>query len=214
MERENVFQRMSGMRFRDKAEYIWTYYKAAVLASVVILALILTGIFRLAFPPKENVLEITAVNANPVTVDLSVLNDFLIQEGLDPARYSLSLDTSFQIDRTAVSEINDSSYQLLFARLLAKDLYLILMDPDLFEVLNGQNAFMDLSVYPIPDRSPTTAGTGDYGDASVYGIYLQDTILHQLGLYSEPVVAAVPVFSPDSDLAWDMISYLLAMSSS
>ena len=205
---------MSGMRFSEKAVYLWMYYKPAIFASLAVFVLLIFGLVRLIRPPEKTVLEITAVNANPVTVDTSVFDGFLTDAGYNPGRDVIKVDTSFRISRSEVSEFNDSSYQILIARLLARDVYLCLLDRQMFDALNGQNAFRDLSgpisrSEDLPEDALFLHSADNSGKNTISGIVFRDSLLHRMGLYSEEVVAAIPAFSPDDELAWQMIVFLL-----
>jgi hypothetical protein len=113
-----------------------------------------------------------------------------------------------------VSEFNDSSYQILIARLLARDVYLCILDRQMFDALNGQNAFQDLSgpisrSEDLPEDTLFLYSADSSGQNTITGIVLQDSLLHGMGLYTGEVIAAIPAFSPDDDLAWQMIVFLL-----
>ena len=205
---------MSGMPFPKKLLHLWMYYKPAIFASLAVFILLVSGLIRLVRPPKQTVLEVTAVNANPVSADFSAFDDFLTHAGYDPSREIIKVDTSFRINQSEVSEINDSSYQILIARLLARDVYLCLLDRQMFLALDGQNAFRDLSeavsCLPAPvDSSLLVNSTGSSGRDIITGIILKDSLLHRMGLYTGEVIAAIPAFSPDDELAWQMIVFLL-----
>ena len=205
---------MSGMSFSQKTAHLWTYYKPAIFALLAALILLIFGLVRLIRPPEKTVLEITAVNANPVSVDLSAFDSFLSDAGYNPGREVIALDTSFRISRSEVSEFNDSSYQILIARLLARDVYLCILDRQMFDALNGQNAFQDLSgpisrSEDLPEDTLFLYSADSSGQNTITGIVLQDSLLHGMGLYTGEVIAAIPAFSPDDDLAWQMIVFLL-----
>ena len=211
---KNLFQQLSGMPFPKKVLHLWMYYKPAIFAALALFLLLVFGLIRLVRPPKQTVLEITAVNANPVAVDLSAFDSFLTDAGYDPAREVIKVDTSFRISRSEVSEINDSSYQILIARLLARDVYLCLLDRQMFSALEGQNAFQDLSEPIARSLDPTEAplfihSTDSSGRDIISGIILKDSLLHRMGLYTGDVIATIPAFSPDDELAWQMIVFLL-----
>ncbi len=205
---------MSGMPFPKKLLHLWMYYKPAIFASLAVFILLVSGLIRLVRPPKQTVLEVTAVNANPVSADFSAFDDFLTDAGYDPSREIIKVDTSFRINQSEVSEINDSSYQILIARLLARDVYLCLLDRQMFLALDGQNAFRDLSeavsCLPAPvDSSLLVNSTDSSGRDIITGIILKDSLPHRMGLYTGEVIAAIPAFSPDDELAWQMIVFLL-----
>ena len=211
---KKLLQQLSGMSFSQKATHLWMYYKPAIFASLAVFVLLIFGLVRLIFPPEKTVLEITAVNANPVTVDTSVFDSFLSDAGYSPGRDVIKVDTSFRISRSEVSEFNDSSYQILIARLLARDVYLCLLDRQMFDALNGQNAFQDLSgpisrSEDLPEDAVFLHSVDSSGTNTVSGIVFRDSLLHSLGLYTGEVVAAIPAFSPDDELAFQMIVFLL-----
>ena len=202
------------MSFSQKATHLWMYYKPAIFASLAAFFLLIFGLVRLILPPEKTVLEITAVNANPVTVDTTVFDGFLADAGYNPGCDVIKVDTSFRISRSEVSEFNDSSYQILIARLLARDVYLCLLDRQMFDALNGQNAFQDLSgpisrSEDLPEDAILLHSVDSSGKNTVSGIVFQDSLLHSMGLYTGEVVAAIPAFSPDDELAWQMIVFLL-----
>jgi len=202
----------------QKAAYLWDYYKLPLLAGILALLAAAWGIYRLAVPKPQEVLELTLVNAREAEDSAHLLDAFLEENGLDPEHTRIRIDTTYQIDFSDSSQRSVSGLQMLYARFLSGDLDIIAADETLFSVLAEQDVFLDLAPLAAGGQSGTGEERFFYADRSpegdepcLCGVLLTDTLLQEWGFYSpsQTVVIGIPAVSGDRELAESLIQYLL-----
>lgn len=212
--RKKTFQSMT---IREKAEHIWEYYKPVLLGIVLAAALIIYIIMKIVSPEPESVLNVTLVNAASYNMEEEdVFERYLREQGYDPQKETISVNTGLFLDPDGMSQGSAASYQALVAMTMVGEIDLLGGDQEILELLGANGGLMDMGdilneeqLERYADRL-YTATDAETGTAYVCGIRLpQDNPLTADGYYGENVWAAVPYTAAHQELAKEFLLYLL-----
>ncbi len=125
--------------FKKKLSYFWTYYKWYVLggiAAVAFLISIVSGFFN----RTNYALYGAMLNGIPFETEETFLNDFMDYAGIDKGKYTVSFNTSLSFENNAIG-----SAEFIMVYIAARDLDVLVGDPDSFSRYAYSNVYMDLS---------------------------------------------------------------------
>lgn len=142
------------MNLRDKAEYIYAYYKLPlVLALVAIVAF--GSVTRWLITHKEPLLYVAYVNVVPdERLDEKLTTDFVVAEGQSPRRSEVVCFRELYLSRDADPQSHQYAYASrlkVLASVDAEQLDVVLMNQEAYDLLSGSGYLLDLE--------PAQAGT-------------------------------------------------------
>ncbi|MBD5480179.1 MAG: hypothetical protein HDR11_02505 [Lachnospiraceae bacterium] len=125
--------------FKKKLSYFWTYYKWYVLggiAAVVFLISIVSSFFN----RTNYALYGAMLNGVPFETEETFLNNFMDYAGIDKEKYEVSFNTSLSLEGNPIG-----TAEFITVYIAARDLDVIVGDPDSFSRYAYSNVYMDLS---------------------------------------------------------------------
>ncbi|MDE5802648.1 MAG: hypothetical protein K2I22_07005 [Lachnospiraceae bacterium] len=125
--------------FKKKLSYFWTYYKWYVLggiAAVVFLISIVSSFFN----RTHYALYGAMLNGIPFETEEAFLNDFMDYAGIDKEKYTVSFNTSLSFESNAIG-----TAEFITVYIAARDLDVLVGEPDSFSRYAYSNIYMDLS---------------------------------------------------------------------
>lgn len=143
-------QKLSGMSWKEKLQYIWTYYKP-VLAAAAGLILVIVFICQVVENSKyETILGIGVIGAN-MPEDTETVQEELQQQFGTGSKYDkVSLDTSFMMQDV---ENADYSMVMKFTTVVAaQDLDILITNEAVYDHYSEQGMFTDLSAIFTPEE--------------------------------------------------------------
>jgi hypothetical protein len=129
---------------KQKAEYIWDYYKIRVIGVCLGMVAFICILMQTVGIHKDTCLQVTLVNADSVTVNESSLFDIYEKTYCDPKYEKVEIESFLQIKPGIGGNLTGSSYQVLCAKFLAGEIDLFLSDRKTFEYLATTDCFADL----------------------------------------------------------------------
>ncbi len=158
--RRAAFQAMSPAK---KAEHIFTYYKWPILLGLLAL-LVLGSVLRRELTRKEPAVSLAFLNVS-VGEDLErrLTADFLAEAGFDARKREVALLRDLYISENADTLNHEYAYasrMKLFGAVSARELDLVLMNREAFDILSRNGFLLDLSDLltgddpALPDLSP------------------------------------------------------------
>lgn len=206
-------EKLSGMPWKDRAGYIWDYYKLYLIALAALLLIGGTTIYHLATTPSENWFFAGFANT---TVDLGSGTEFY--DGFaDYAGYDLQEKNLLFEDQIycqpSQQTVGNTYYELLVSYLDAGTMDVVVMGKEDLIALGETGRLMDLR----DERTATLVQT--YADRLIYcrsaegeeipvGIDLSDTALSKTA-YGGDCVLGVSAHTPHPDQIPAFLSYLL-----
>lgn len=145
MEQKTPFKELS---LGQKFQYIWDYYKIPLIASVIIIAVVVSFIQEKA-TQKNTVLNLLCINSKLSTgsIDTNQLFPNLLENnGYDTSKYEISINTNMSIN-VDNNGLNYQNMAVLAAHFSAHDYNICFMDDDTFEYYAKEMTFRDLSDY-------------------------------------------------------------------
>lgn len=135
------------MNLRDKAEYIYAYYKfPLVLALVAIVSL--ASVTRWLITHKEPLLYVAYVNVVPdEQLDETLTTDFVVAEGKSPRRSEVVCFRELYLSRDADQQSHQYAYASrlkIMATVDAEQLDVVLMNKEAYDLLSGSGYLLDL----------------------------------------------------------------------
>lgn len=94
---------LKAMTGKERASYIWDYYKLHILSGLVVFIIAVIVIFQIA-TYKDSALNILMVDSyNPYGEEPEGISEFFKQEGLDGAKQKISVEFLFSGDKMELS---------------------------------------------------------------------------------------------------------------
>ncbi len=134
-----------GMNRRQKAGYVWYYYKWIILlaigAAVLVSAICVTLVRQMG---REYLMNVVMADANSYAAnDSDYFNRFLEENGYDD-EYEISLDAAVAVDTEGGGQASEAGIQGQAAMFLTGDVDVYISDETLFAMECEKNAFVDL----------------------------------------------------------------------
>lgn len=125
--------------FKKKLSYFWTYYKWYVLGGITAVVLLISIVS--SFLNRTNyALYGAMLNGIPFETEETFLNDFMDYAGIDKEKYTVSFNTSLNFESNAIA-----TAEFITVYIAARDLDVLVGDPDSFSRYAYSNVYMDLS---------------------------------------------------------------------
>lgn len=230
---ENV-PKLRDLKGKEKLTYIWDYYKWVLILIVVAVVVVIT-VVRAVMNKKENALYVLAVNADPYVeeeVTDALFTDFLLEQGIDPQKEEVLLNTSIQYLGGA-STTDIYSMQAITTIMGSGSADVVMMPEDLFRETASLGAYVPVQYYLSPeemealgdriiwvekDPDITSIAEQDEEDApgATYarGILMDSSdLIGQSGLYGDTLpIIGIAYASEKPELAAALVRELLELS--
>lgn len=204
-------EQTAGMPLGKKIGYVWTYYKAAVIAIVVAVIIIIYAFYRIAQDPIDELFSLVATDMDEdVLLDSTYQEDFMNAYGYSTEDQEISMEGSFDIDVEAADTESSSAYQILSAMILSGDVDLILCEEDLMEMLVENNGLTDLTEY-IGEEELAEKFSTDTGSEACYGIEIpKSSFVYEEEWYSSDmtIYACLAGSGDNLDVAVQFIEFM------
>lgn len=196
-------EKLKNMGFGKKLEYIWMYYKAAILGIVLVIFLIFTGVSIYQNAQIKTILTLYTVNSS--MYDSEALSQEIAQElGADDATETVYAGGSLVTEANG-TQLDYYSQMAFVTKLQAKEIDVMVMPESLYNNLEKEEIFADMKELLGEE---TYSRFGD--DADTYCLRLNDNALAQkLETDYEPLCITVMVNSDRKDWAVKWIETLL-----
>lgn len=218
----------SKMSASDKIKWFFYYYKWAVFIAIAVVIAIVATVLSYA-GRKEPVLNIMAINAEPMEDHTDFWDDFLIEHGFDPEKQAVMVDANLKY-LGGEGYMDVYSIPAIGTILNAGNADVFICDEACFETLGSLGAFTPIEelfpgeeVEPYEDRIVYVDMDRDaepyyaQGEAPGEGHYARgirlnkDSLIYDTELYSEDteLIVALPWSADHALLGKDMIIELL-----
>lgn len=203
---------------RQRAVFIWDYYKFPLLA-LLFLLLFLFAVF-LGNAGREDVcLHAVLINNDSLIRDCddTVFDRLLADAGIDTGRKKTEISADFSLGMSEDESDDIETLQVLNAMFLMYDIDLYVSDERYFEYFADSDAFADLSLLIDADLLSAIPDTERYyytdsnGVRTLKGICLKEgSALHEAGYYHNEVIIGAVGSGDNLDKAIAVISQLLS----
>lgn len=155
--------KLSEMKKRDAAGYIWDYYRIPIIAAIAGVLFVIY-IIHSRLTAKTEILNVVAANCYSLELSESepLFAEFMEQRGIDSDKYEVSLNTSITY---SPGTGNIYSFQALITLINAGRIDVAFWDDDLFNEMVEYGVFMPVSDYLSEDEIAAL------GNRIVYGEY-------------------------------------------
>lgn len=201
--REMEKEKLHGMKFKEKIEYIWTYYKswmAVALAILLVCVIIGQSIYNSRF---ESVCSIVVLNN--LTLDQETLQEDIRNLLQDEDKYhTVEVDCSMSLADRENADYN--SIMKITALFAAQDMDIMIAPAEWLEYFASQEAFLTAEAYLTEEEMEV------YGcSADDYAISIpSDSVLADYGAaLSDDLCVAVTSVSQNPENAKKVLSYIL-----
>lgn len=206
-------EKMSKLNRKQKAEYIWDYYKIHIIATVFILTLTIYTIVSCAGRGQTS---LYVVLINSAEGDNTLFSQIMEENGYTDG--TVSVDTTMTYHSASeMAEGDIVTIQVLAALFGMGDMDLFAANPEVFDRYTGQNAFENLGLL-LPQElqrqheDQLVRYTTEGGQDVVGGILFREgSPLHQAGFYQGDVVIGIATQAEHLDEALAVIRALLEM---
>ena len=149
---ENV-PKLRDLKGKEKLTYFWDYYKWVPIL-IIIAIVIVISIVRAAANKKDSALYVLAVNADPYAeeeVADTLFSDFLQEQGIDPEKEEVLLNTSLQyLGGTSTTDIY--AMQAITTIMGSGSADVVMMPEDLYREEASLGAFVPVQYYLSPEE--------------------------------------------------------------
>lgn len=135
-------QKLKGMGFKKKLEYIWMYYKPAIFGFLAVILAIFVGMDIYHNAQIEEVFSMFVVNG-AATDDGAVVEDIRQLLGLESDLEEVNVSTSLQTEATQ-DNLDYNSSMLFIVRAQTGEMDVLIMPEGLYQTFLKQEYFEDL----------------------------------------------------------------------
>lgn len=133
---------------REKADYIFTYYKWYILLGLIALAVAGNFLWR-QVTKKEPVVYLGMVNVTVGTdLEQAMTTDYLVAAGFNPRKNEVSVYTGMYLSEDASTENHEYAYASrlkVMASVNAQKLDVVLMNQEAYDLLSGSGYLLELA---------------------------------------------------------------------
>ncbi len=203
---------------RQRAVFIWDYYKFPLLA-LLFLLLFLFAVFLGNAGRKDVCLHAVLINNDSLIRDCddTVFDRLLADAGIDTGRKKTEISADFSLGMSEDESDDIETLQVLNAMFLMYDIDLYVSDERYFEYFADSDAFADLNLLIDADLLSAVPDTERYyytdsnGVRTLKGIRLREgSALHEAGYYHNEVIIGAVGSGDNLDKAIAVISQLLS----
>lgn len=175
--RDQQKKAFKSMNFREKAGYIWYYYKVHILLAIVVLLFVGTFIQQITTSIPYGFYA-TLVNADtPFASSADELGSgFAEYAGIDTDEYQVFVDTSVQMSENQDAQYSITSREKLLLQLQTGEVHTLVADTEIFESYAQNEFFYDLSQLLTEDELAAYADAFYYTDAATFDIGTEDPL--------------------------------------
>lgn len=202
---------------KQKLEHIWEYYKLPIFGIGAGIFLIIYIIYKAVTPDPEAVLNVTLVNANGYQVaEEDTFIRYLKEQGYDLTQETAYINTSLTLDGERGGQATATSMQVLSAMVMVGEIDLLVGDEYTLQVVGSGGGLMPMDQVLTPEQMEKygdrlcAVENPETGQQQICGVWLgENNLLVQDGYYFEKVLVSVPYTAAHTELAAEMIGYLL-----
>ena len=216
-EAENERQKLKNMSWKDRAWYVWEYYKFHLLAVILVigvLSTIGTMIYRQTFTTR---LSVAIINDRSAGASSSALLESDLREYLGCGKKDLiEINESLMVDfnEESTSQYGYATLAKISALAASESLDVVIGDQSAIDHYETISAYQNLEELLSPELYARVkdhiyqAGDGE-GTLTPVALSLEDTAFgEKTGIVMEPPYLAIIQGSPHKEAALQMIEYL------
>lgn len=147
-ERDSLRENFRKMDTRAKVDYIYTYFKWYILLGVIALMVLGSAVYR-QVTKKDTVIYLGLVNVSVGTdLETALTLDFLEDTGLNPKQNQIQVYSGLYLSDESSAENHEYAYasrMKLMAAVNAKQLDVVLMNREAYNILSQSGYLLDLS---------------------------------------------------------------------
>jgi len=213
--------KLKAMSFPQKAEYIWTYYKAPILITAGILIFVISMAHHLITNNQESILYSMVINGAASQADNSspqMYQDFLAEKGLSPDDYKVDYHSGLYITLDEKGEARDIQiFSAVATLLMSGTVDHVITDEDIVVMLAEIGYIMPVNQYLTEEEIAAYDKEGkiiygidpDTKERTAFGISLEESDkINQSGLFVTPPVFAMIYAAPHQDNSVDFLHFL------
>ncbi len=230
-QRQQRRERFAGMSTKEKLEHIWLYYKAPILLAVIAI-LILGYTVSDVLSRKEPIVHVAFLNVSAgEDLESRLSEDFLTNGGYDTKKSEVLFYRDLYLSDSPTAADHEYAYTSklkVMATIHSKQLDLVLMNQEAYDLCSASGYLLDLTTLLPPDTPNLTSNQVVLSDNAVeFNLgqaeeYLAETIivpnaleLTQLPLFRQAgfsgnVYLGIIANTPRLDACTDYIAYLLS----
>ena len=214
-------QKLKNMSLKNRAWYIWEYYKIPIIGIVTAVVLLSSIGFSMYQNRFDTALSCVILNSLPTTEQPSVEKyldqDFRLYAKL-PEDEKISVDYSMNItfEEASMSEFTYAELAKLTAMISSKELDVMIGKPEVIDHYGAMGGFLNLEECLPPDLYETvkdrlyTVQNQETGEAVFCGLLLdEEDFASKTGLSMEKPILCVMKNSTHTDTAVKLIRYML-----
>ena len=216
-EAENERQKLKNMSWKDRAWYVWEYYKFHLLAVILVigvLSTIGTMIYRQTFTTR---LSVAIINDRSAGASSSALLESELREYLGCGKKDLiEINESLMVDfnEESTSQYGYATLAKISALVASKSLDVVIGDQSAIDHYETVSAYQNLEELLSPElyervKDHIYRAKDGEGNLTPVALSLEDTALgEKTGIIMDPPYLAVIQGSPHKEAALQMIEYL------
>ena len=133
------------MNTREKADYLWSYYKWYLIGAILAVVIVCTLIRDISYGSKPSYINAVIMNADPSFDPADrLVPDLMDFAGVDPKKYRINIDTSMYISEAPeTAQITMGSEQKLAALYAAGEIDVMIAPESVFEHYPEADLFKD-----------------------------------------------------------------------
>lgn len=214
-------QKLKNMSLKNRAWYIWEYYKIPIIGIVTAVVLLSSIGFSMYQNRFDTALSCVILNSLPTTEQPSVEKyldqDFRLYAKL-PEDEKISVDYSMNItfEEASMSEFTYAELAKLTAMISSKELDVMIGKPEVIDHYGAMGGFLNLEECLPPDLYEAvkdrlyTVQNQETGEAVFCGLLLdEEDFAGKTGLSMEKPILCVMKNSTHTDTAVKLIRYML-----
>lgn len=144
-QRQEAFRQLSRAK---KLEHIWLYYKVPILAVVLALGILLSGLYR-AVTSKVPAVYLACLNVSMgETLEGELTEGFIRDQGMDTRRSEVRLYKNLYLSDNPAASDHEYAYasrMKLLATINSKELDLVLMNQEAYDLCSASGYLLDLA---------------------------------------------------------------------
>ena len=216
-EAENERQKLKNMSWKDRAWYVWEYYKFHLLAVILVigvLSTIGTMIYRQTFTTR---LSVAIINDRSAGASSSALLESELREYLGCGKKDLiEINEVLMVDfnEESTSQYGYATLAKISALVASKSLDVVIGDQSAIDHYETVSAYQNLEELLPPElyervKDHIYRAKDGEGNLTPVALSLEDTALgEKTGIIMDPPYLAVIQGSPHKEAALQMIEYL------
>ncbi|HIU77519.1 MAG TPA: hypothetical protein IAC62_16645 [Candidatus Pelethocola excrementipullorum] len=148
--RELEKQKLGSMNWKEKLEYVWTYYKAAMAAVIGVIVVIVIVCQLVENSKYKTILNVSVINASMSEDTEAIGKELQDQFGTDNKYDKVSFDTSLMMGDVETADYN---MVMKFTTVVAAgDMDVLITTEEVYDHYKKQDMFLDLSTLFTPEE--------------------------------------------------------------